>query len=429
MRVLFLSTRDVVGGAAKAAYRLLCALRCRNVDIEMFVADKSSQDAYVKEIKKLHYTNILSKYTYKIMMRIYDRITTYNARRRSRKQREKTVYELYVGNLFGGWYGEQLKNKDRYDVVHIHWVDAFVDYRKLKDIKQPIVITLHDCGFFTGGCHHFGQCQLYKTCCDSSECALLGSKIVRLLIRENIRRKVAFIKKHSQLHIVAPSTWMAQCARQSALLKDVPISVIPNPIDVNLYQPKDKNDACAYFKKTPSKKYILYGAVNALQDPNKGWSNLQEALCYFVNKYGSENIELIIFGANEQFTSITLPISTTFWGYMKEERDMVMLYNLADVMVVPSLYENLPQTAVEAIACGTPVVAFRTSGLVDIVEHQQNGYLAECYSPQDLAEGINWCMNNSLNRELSKNAREKVVRCFSEEVVNREYVKLYKTII
>lgn len=429
MRVLFLSTRDIVGGAAKAAYRLLCALQEMIVEARMDVLSKTSDNTSVEVLEPHQKSGVIGKYYDKIIARIYKYLSNYNNSRRTAEQRAVTPYQLYLGNLLAGKKGSSLHKNNSFDVLHIHWVDGFIDFAKLKELNKPIVMTLHDCSFFTGGCPHFGMCKLYKTSCNAASCALVGTPMVRPLLSCYMKRKEAFVKSNPQLHIVAPSTWMAERARESALLQGVKVSVIPNGLDTNMFQPQDRLGACNHWNLSPDKQYILFGAANALRDPNKGWNLLQRSIQLFAEQYSHDNVELVIFGANEavNMDNVALPVKSV--GYVQSEEDLALLYAAASIMVVPSLYENLPQTAVEAMSCGTPVVAFHTSGLVDIVDHQQNGYLAECYNPQELAEGIHWCLMHNANGELSKHARKKSLRCFSENVVTRQYVELYKTLI
>jgi glycosyltransferase involved in cell wall biosynthesis len=164
-------------------------------------------------------------------------------------------------------------------------------------------------------------------------------------------------------------------------------------------------------------------------DRRKGIIYLVEALDELKKNYPEQNIEIIIFGKNKSFDVSVLPFKVHELDLISSQDDLVDLYSLADVFVTPAIEDNLPNTVMEALACGTPVVAFNTGGIPDMVEHRQNGYLAEFKSSADFATGIHYILNSENKAELALNARKKVLDTFTNEIVAAKYINLYQTIL
>ena len=223
------------------------------------------------------------------------------------------------------------------------------------------------------------------------------------------------------------SKWLAGVARKSSLLEGFRIEAIPNPIDTNIFAPQ--NDTVDRIKWTlpADKKIILFGAAN-ITDRRKGLIYLVEALELLKKDYGTE-VEIVIFGKNKAFDMDLLPYKVHQIGVVTSQDKLAELYSLADVFVTPAIEDNLPNTVMEALSCGTPVVAFNTGGIPDMVDHLQNGYLAEYKSPVDFAAGISFVLNEANAAELSKNAREKVLQNFTNEIVAQKYVAVYQSLL
>ncbi|WP_305402625.1 glycosyltransferase [Photobacterium leiognathi] len=221
--------------------------------------------------------------------------------------------------------------------------------------------------------------------------------------------------------IVTPSNWLSQCARESVLFKGWDVHTIPNALDTDVFRPVDKKLARDLLNLSIDKKLIGFGAMGGGTDSNKGFDLLEDALKELsVN----ENYQCIVFGQStpEKISNLGLPVK--FIGHLNDDVTLTLFYNAIDVMVVPSRQENLPQTATEAQACGTPVVAFNTTGLVDAVDHKTTGYLANPFDTNDLAYGIRWCINNKL--DLGNNARNKAISEWSYNIISEKYNLLYK---
>ncbi len=411
MKILIVNTTDIEGGAARAAYRLHRALLTQGVDSKMLVQYKFSDDPTVigpnnkleKAVAKLR------PFLDSLPVRIY-------------KNRTKTLFSpswIPSGNII------KKINKINPDIVHLHWITGgMLRIEDIPKIKAPVVWSLHDMWAFTGGCHYDEECEGYKRNCGN--CIVLRSKNKRDLSYLIFRRKQNTFNHKKNIYIVGLSKWITNCSRSSTLLKDKKNITISNPIDTNIYKPFDKYKARELWNLPQQKKLILFGAISATSDPRKGFMELSVALQLLDKKL---NIEFIVFGSSQPTNAPDFGFKTHYLGRIYDDISLMTLYNAVDVMVVPSLQENLSNAIMESLSCGTPVVAFNVGGNSDLIDHTQNGYLAKPFDSKDLANGIEWILTNPNYKELSKNAREKVLREFDSRVVAEKYIKLYKEIL
>lgn len=423
INVLFVNERDCGGGAARAAYSILKSVRDLGVSCRMLVQRKTLPDNDIIPISAFVPNNKFWKILDYIALKLKNKIQ--HARWQPYKYTQDKSYksDMRGRNLFGA-----LKKLD-YDVLHLHWINN--RFIKLSDLPQnkPIVWTLHDSWPFCGVCHYFFDCNGFKKQCGS--CPELGSiKSDDLSHQCWLQKAKAY--KGKNLHIVAPSRWLAECAKQSSLFSNVDVRVIPNSINTNIFRPYRDDEFGKLPEKIKEKRFdkpiVLYGAVNAATDKRKGFSNLLSAL-QILKQQGKDHFELLVFGANEGDLSINVGVNVTFLGFVGNTDELVALYNLADVMVVPSLTENLSCVIMESLACGTPVAAFDIGGNSDMVEHKQNGYLAHKDDNADLANAIIWCLENNNTMELSINALKKINHSFTPEIVGTKYIELYNDVI
>lgn len=419
IKVLSANTSDASGGAARAAYRIHGGVRKLGINSYMFVKDKRLSDETVLSLTPFVPVNALYSLYYYIEHKIKNRIQ--RARWRKYPRRD----DVFLSDLRSVSLHGALQKID-FDILHLHWINLrFLNLKELLKIQRPIVWTLHDSWAFTGICHYSYDCDKFKSQCGA--CPFLRSSDNDDLSHRVWKEKKMIYHKLN-LHIVTPSTWLADLARESTLLKNFPITVIPNCLDTDVFKPVDKVHVLSDLGLNNSKKKILFGAVNALNDSNKGFKQLIEALSHFEHSVDCSKYELLVFGTDKPINEIQTPLQIHYLGYIKQDTELVKVYNAADVMVVPSLSEVFGQTASEAMACGTPVVAFNCTGIKEVVEHKITGYLAEPYSPEDLANGILWCEQNNLFGELSVNARNRVVENYSVERVAAKYKALYKNL-
>lgn len=410
MKILIVNAYDSEGGAARAAYRLHKALLAAGVQSNMLVQKKLTDDPTVvgKVTKKQKLLSKIKPHVDQIPVRFY---------------REKSA------NLFSpAWFsfGDILKqiNEIQPDIVHLHWIcKGTLSLDEIARIKAPIVWTMHDSWAFTGGCHIPEECTKYINRC--GYCPSLGSNRAHDLSEKVFARKQKTYAQKINIIVVAVSKWLQSCATNSALLKNKNVLCIPNAIDTKVFEPIDKTLAKSILNIGNKKRLVLFGAMSATSDLNKGYKELIDAL----NQLSCSDIEIVVFGSGQPKASLTSKYKIHYVGYLYDDIALKVLYSAADVMVVPSLMEAFGQTASEAMACGTPVVAFYTTGLLDIVEHKNNGYLAKAFDTADLARGIEWVLSAEDYSQLSQNARNKVLREFDGRVVAKKYIALYNQIL
>jgi len=228
------------------------------------------------------------------------------------------------------------------------------------------------------------------------------------------------------MHIVSPSNWLAECARGSILLQDKKISIVPNTLNTEVYKPLDHLFCRKVLNLPEDKKIILFGAMGGGKDNNKGYDLLVSALDILSARYKFDDVLCVVFGQSEPQHVSVLPFKVHWLGHIHDDETLALLYNAATMMVVPSRKENLPQTATEAQACGTPVVAFNCTGLTDVIEHKQTGYLAQAYDTQDMATGMQWILENKTECErLGVNSRIRAQELWAMDVVVKQYQLIY----
>jgi len=284
------------------------------------------------------------------------------------------------------------------DVIYLHWVQF--GYLNLKNIGQlaklgkPIVVILHDMWSITGGCHYSFDCNKYQNKC--YDCQFFPGSNQRDLAAIGFEKKAKLYAKYDNLYFVSPSKWLYDCAKQSGLTKSKPVHYIPNVLDRKVFKPIDKKIAKEILNIDQEQRVILFGAV-AVNSPYKGWPYLKSALDILYQTESAENTLVLVFGGGDnREIAASIPFKTRFLGRLHDEYTVALAYNAANVFVAPSLADNLPYTIFESLSCATPVVAFNTGGIPDLIQHKVNGYLATYQSAEDIANGIGYCLNNSL---------------------------------
>ena len=409
MKILHLATSDIEGGAARAAYRLHQGLRHLGSNSQMLVRAKTSVDSSVMVERS-------------ILTKISPTLSTLPLRR----------YPQSEPILFSSqWFPDTLANRVaaiKPDIVNLQWIrNGFLQIETLAKLGRPLVWTLHDMWAFTGGCHYAGNCTKYQHNCGA--CPSLKSDRDSDLSRRIWKRK-AKAWQDINLTVVSPSHWLADCARKSSLFQGRAIQVIPHGLDLASYQAIDKQQARQILHLPADKQLILFGSsTGAGGEYRKGFHLLKPALNNLIRSGWQEQIELVVFGGSKT-NKLDIPLKTHHLGQFKDDISLSLVYAAADVMVVSSLQEAFGQTASEALASGTPVVAYRTTGLKDIVDHQHNGYLAEPFSVEDLAQGIGWILADPMrHRQLSTAARAKAEKEFGWQLQANRYQTLYREIL
>lgn len=406
MKILIVNTYDIQGGAARAAMRLHKALLKKGVNSEMLVQNKISDEhtvmGPVSKIEKLSVK--IRSFLDPLPLRPY-------------KNRSKTHFSP-SGAPFSNIVDEI--NKREADIVHLHWInEGMIPIKDLAKIKAPIVWTLHDMWPFTGGCHYSDGCNRYQKKCGS--CIVLNSSLESDLSRKIFNRKLKAYSKIEELTIVGLSKWLNSCSESSSLFSDRNHIHLPNPINTDIFKPFNKQHARMLWDLPNDKKLILFGAMGATSDSRKGFNLLKQGL----QKVNHENVELVIFGSSTPKNDQSFGFKTHYVGRINDDVSLVTLYNAVDMMVVPSLQENLSNVIMESLSCGLPVVAFSVGGNCDMIEHKRSGYLVKPFDIDDFGNGMNWILYNTDYEELSKNSRNKVLRSYDQNIVIQQYIDLY----
>lgn len=422
LKVLSVCT-SLGGGAGRAAYRIHRGVRSLGVDSRMLLKGGCSNDPNIVTLDEFVPQDLLYGSFDWTRNKIKNKIQHFRWNRYLERD------QIFMSDLRGTALHGALRKLD-YDVLHLHWINnRFVSLKDLPKDK-PIVWTLHDSWPFCGICHYFFECKGYQWEC--GRCPFLHSDDAKDLSYRIWQRK-AEIYQDLDLHIVSPSRWLGDCAKQSSLFRQFPVSVIPNCLDVKAFCLFDEREISSRWRNFQGKKmeklFVLYGAMNAATDKRKGYANLLSALRLLEQEGYVDAFELIVFGATESELSMDLKIPIHYVGYVDDTQELVSLYNLASVMVVPSLSENLSCAIMESLSCGTPVVAFNIGGNGDMIEHKRNGYLAKERDDADLAKGILWCLENNAENRLGLAGREKVLESYTFEMVSGQYKELYESVL
>ncbi|MDZ7897004.1 MAG: glycosyltransferase family 4 protein [Arcicella sp.] len=421
MKILLLNTDDFTGGAAIACRRLLKALRTHiDVEAKMLVQESKSGQEGVCQLnnswfeKKKAFLRFVSERLFFLF-----------------HEKSKTVRFAFNPAKFGIDITDNQSFKES-DIIHLHWTNfGFLSIDSLQKIFQtnkPVVWTLHDMWAFTGGCHHSGECENYQKSCGNCVRYLKNPSEDDLSFQVWTEKFKAF--QGANLTVITCSEWLRDRARKSSLFQNIRVEAIPNPIDVEIFRPIDKQGARKKLGFDPKKQYILFAAMR-VDAVGKGFIYFKSALDIFYqqlksNKSDLTEIELLIFGQAQVADFESLPFKVNILGHLSDIEKIALAYSAASVFVIPSLAENLPNTIMESMACGTPVVGFEVGGIPEMIDHKLNGYLAKYKSAEDLAKGIQYVLQESDYQALCDNSRQKVLDNYSEEVVAEKYRKIYK---
>ncbi len=417
MKVLLLNTSDASGGASQACNRLYRALQQAGIEAQFWVNEKkgSSKD--------------ISCFTENIFQKTVSEIN-FASEKISLYPQLKDWRDMFFFSPAN--FGRDISAHpavQRADVIHLHWINhGFLSLdaiRKLAGLGKKIVWTLHDMWAFTGGCHYSRGCEAYKANC--GKCPYLGAKSTNDL-SSRIWKKKSSVYVKDVFSFVTCSQWLASIASQSALLSGFDIRPIPNPIDADIFKPIDKKIARENLGLAHDKFYILFASQN-LADERKGFRYLREALEILVQKNpdARNHIELVVFGKTKVDLQNLLPLKLHPLGSLSSLEQITMAYNAANLFVLPSLEDNLPNTVMESLSCGVPVAAFNTGGIPEMVDHGSNGFLATQRSADELAMGISKIIwNETPCNTLSENARRKVLDNYTFDRIAKKYIEVYQ---
>ena len=415
MKVLIVNTSENVGGAAVAANRLMEALTNNGVKAKMLVQHKNTDNISVVGLKpqwlcRLHWlSERFGIFAHMHFMK----------------------HNLWaVDTASSGSDITRLPEFREADVIHLHWINhgmlSLADIRRIVQSGKPVVWTMHDLWPATGICHYARQCAAFKSTCHN--CRLLPTRLHNDLSNRIWRKKKA-IYQHSGIYFVACSRWLELQAKQSALLAGQRVTNIPNPIDTRIFAPADKRDARLRIGLPTDRRVILFVAQR-VDDERKGVKYFIEAVKQLAAarpSFASDTC-IAIIGRNSDIIAQQIGPMAHALDFVADEHAMATVYNAADAFVLPSLEDNLPNTIMEAMACGVPCVGFRVGGIPEMIDHRVNGYVAAFKSVDDLATGLAWVLYEA-PADMGTNARHKVTTRYSQQSVAARYYEIYNEMI
>ena len=414
MRILIVNTSERTGGAAVAASRLMEALCNYGVKAKMLVRDKETQSLTVSALpgQRRSQCHFLWE-RFVIWLHLHFR--------------RQHLFDIDMANA--GTDITRLPEFQEADVIHLHWVNqgmlSLKNIRKILESGKPVVWTMHDIWPATAICHLTLDCRHFENQCQ--QCRLLpGGGSVNDLAAQVWQRKQRILSGR-HIHFVACSQWLAEEARHSALLQGQIVTSIPNPIDTHFYRPHDKQEA-RQLLGLPAEGPVVLFASQRVTNQYKGMNYLIAACQQLAAQHPKlrATMTVAILGGHAEEIVGQMPFRTHALGYVNDEQRIVAVYNAADVFVLPSLSENLPNTIMEAMACGVPSVAFRVGGIPEEIDHRQNGYVANYQDSDDLAQGIWWTLFEADQESLRKACLQKVSHCYSQQSVANRYFELYE---
>ncbi len=419
MRILMLNTHASVGGAATAMFRLHRGLRQQGHDSHI-IARLNSEG-----IREAHQIQDLVEGRFSQPELLLDMI----GRHASEKlgvpySKHRSTKHLLRSKLVA-----------EADIIHLHNLHGdYFNYNQLPSLTQikPTVWTLHDMWALTGHCAYSFECERWKSGCH--DCPLLvepGRSMVeprptltdRTRSIWNLKRNVY---KNSQIHVVAPSTWLFELVNQGILSNAASIHHIPYGIDLSTFRPRSQAKARWALDIPQDDKVILFVAEH-LSNGRKGYQFLKEALAKITN---SKDITLAIVGSGAVDDEDLGRFNTRKLGRISDESLFNLAFCFADLFLFPSLADNLPLVVLEALASGTPIIAFDVGGVPDMVRHMETGYLAKYRDSEDLARGVELLLGDmSRLRFMAERCREVAESEYALNLQVERYVEVYKKAI
>ena len=411
MRVLHLATFDRLGGAAIAAYRQHTALQRSGIDSRMWVRVKITDDPTVE--------------VWKPPRTMGHRMSRTLRRRYLNALLSKHMSRQFFSDDRSQYAGSESEHLPPHDVINLHWVAGFVNQPTLfqaREPETPVIVTMHDMNAFTGGCHYDAGCGRFADKC--GRCPQLRGNKENDLSRAIWRRKCDSYaaRSSSRLHFVANSKWLAGQAASSSLLRSRPVSIIHYGLDTEVFRPFNR----AYARQVlgiPGGSRVLMFAADSVDDERKGWGYVREALVHL-------EIPVFLLTVGRGQPATLDKVQGLHLGVIESEHLMALAYNAAEIFLMPSVQEAFGQTALEAAACGTPVVAFEAGGIPDVVIHEETGLLCFARDALDLTRAIDRLLSDDVLRgRLGANARAHVEANFTYQIYAGRYVRLYEDLL
>lgn len=417
MKVLLIAKSPQTGGAAIASGRLLEALRQEGSEVKMLVQEGSDMEKGIYST-----THGVFKRWLNLLRFIKERLVFLPW------ERSKNIRFLFSLANTGEAIEENRLVREA-DIIHLHWINGgFLSLKSLEallSLGKPVVWTFHDMWPFTGGCHYALECTEYMHSC--GQCPYLKNPGDYDLSRR-IWLKKENLFKSGKFTVITPSKWLRECVHSSSLLKNLDVHVIHNPVDNFIFQAADREQACQRLELDPAKKYILFGAAT-VKNIMKGFSFFAEAIKLLSEEVDPDQVEILLFGKTKGNNADPFPLRTRNIAFVRSEETLALLYSVAHLFVIPSIQDNLPNTILESMLCGTPVVGFKTGGIPEMIDHKRNGYLADFKSADDLARGMQWVLSSESYEQLSRETRESAERRYSKQKAVDAHLELYSSVL
>lgn len=413
MRVLIINTSENTGGAAVASNRLLVALNNNGIKAKMLVRDKQTNNLSVIQLPR----SIKLKWNF-----LWERFCIFTRLHFT----QKGLFDIDIANT--GTDITSLQEFKEADVIHLEWINqgmlSLKGIQKILKSGKPVVWTLHDLWPATAICHYARGCIAFKTHCH--HCKLLPNYGSKEDLSARIWKRKQRVYQTAKLHFVCCSNWLANQAKQSTLLKGHDILTIPNPIDTHIFKQTPIKEAKLSIG-IPADKQVLLFVSQKITNERKGVRYLITAIHTLIEQEPQlkEKLVVALLGGDADVVAQQLPLKVYSLGYISNEKQLVNIYNSANVFVIPSLEDNLPNTIMEAMACGVPCVGFRVGGIPEMIDHKKTGYVANFKDATDLAIGINWVLQHPNATELSRQALAKVAQHYSQQAVASQYINVY----
>lgn len=407
-RVLHISAWDNVGGSSRSAYRIHTGLRRLGVPSRMLVGWRSLPDD--PDIGLVGVNRLWP------LDRVADRLT----------QRLSLQYLWYASSAALP-YRRWVRQADIIQLYNLH--GGYVSHTVLPALSRrtPVVWRLSDMWPMTGHCAYSFDCARWQTGCGA--CPILSDypalRHDRTALLWHIKRR---LYRRCRLTLVAPSRWMADLTRQSPLLQRFPVHVIPNGLDTAIFKPLDRAVARSFLGLDQQERLVLFGAHYA-SERRKGAEVLAQALRQLA-AWGTDNLRLLIMGRQADVQDRLSGYPVTTLGAIQDDRLLAVAYAAADVFVLPTRADNLPNTILESMACGIPVVSFAVGGVPEAVRHLDTGYAARPGDAADLAQGLRLLLADAQRRQaMGRRARAVAEADYSSGLQAQRFLALYRDLI
>ena len=308
-------------------------------------------------------------------------------------------------------------------IVNLHWVASFLNLAGAAAALRgrPIFWTLHDMRPFTGGCHYSGGCSRFIDRCGS--CPQLASDDSFDLSFQAWQRQMGEYRK-CNLHIVTPSEWLADRARQSSLLRSFPVHTIENGHPLDVFTPLDRMALRRELGIVPE-DFVLGVTAENLREKRKGMQYLFACLERIAASDLRDTVRVFALGANPPDAVARCGVRADAVGHVAGIKEMALYYNVLDAVMLPSLEDNMPNVIAEAMGCGTPVIAFDVGGVGGMVSHSETGWLVPAKDAQGLAEGVRGMYANGFAAQLRENCRQTALARWEMVGQARKYRELF----